>query len=59
MKDYIQKHYPEVHKSYKRLRVAIQKAWDSITHERVKELVYSMRERCFVVIKAHGWYTKY
>jgi len=59
MKDYIQEHYPQVHSSYKRLRAAIQEAWDSITHERIKELVHSMRERCQAVIDADGWYTKY
>jgi len=59
MKDYIQEHYPEVHRSYKRLRAAIQEAWESISYERIKELVHSMRERCQAVIKADGWYTKY
>ncbi|PMD54575.1 uncharacterized protein K444DRAFT_484133, partial [Hyaloscypha bicolor E] len=59
MKDYIQEHYPQVHSSYKRLRAAIQEAWESITHERIKELVHSMRARCKAVIDADGWYTKY
>jgi hypothetical protein len=64
MKDYIQEHYPQVHGSYKRLRVAVQQAWESIAHERIKELVRSMRERCQAVIDADGcdadgWYTKY
>jgi hypothetical protein len=59
MKDYIQEHYPQVHRSYKRLREAVQEAWNSITHERIRELVHSMRERCLAVIKARGWYTKY
>jgi transposase len=59
MKDYIQEHYPQVHRSYKRLRQAVQEAWDSITHERIKELVHSMRARCFAVIRARGWYTEY
>jgi hypothetical protein len=59
MKNYIQKHYPQVHRSYKRLREAVQEAWDSITHERIKELVHSMRARCFAVIRARGWYTEY
>jgi hypothetical protein len=58
MKDYIQEYYSKVHSSYKKLRAAIQEAWDSITHER-KELVHSMRERCQAVIDADGWYTKY
>jgi transposase len=59
IKDYIQAHYPDVHSSYKRLREAVKEAWESISHERVKELVRSMRERCFAVIRARGWYTKY
>lgn len=59
MKDYIQRHYPQVHASYKRLRQAVQEAWESITHDRIRELVHSMRERCQAVIDADGWYTKY
>ncbi len=59
MKDYIQAHYPKVHSSYKRLRAAVQEAWESISHKRIKELVRSMRDRCFAVIQAKGWYTKY
>ena len=59
MKDYLQEHYPRVHRSYKRLRAEILEAWESITHERIRELVGSMRERCQAVIDADGWYTKY
>jgi hypothetical protein len=59
MKDYIQKHYPKVHSSYKRLRKAVQEAWDSITHERIRELVCSMKDRYQAVIDADGWYIKY
>jgi DDE superfamily endonuclease len=59
MKDYIQEHYPKVHSSYKRLRAAIQEAWESITHERIRELVHSMRARCQAVIDAEGGHTKY
>jgi nitric oxide reductase activation protein len=59
IKDYIQDYYPKVHSSYKKLRAAILEAWESITHERVKEVVHSMRERCFAVIRARGWYTHY
>ena len=59
MKDYIQEHYPEVHSSYKWLRATVQEAWESITHERTKELAHSMRKRCQAVIDADGWYTKY
>jgi hypothetical protein len=59
MKDYIQEHYPKVHSSDKKLREAIQEAWESISHGRIRELVRSMRERCKAVIEADGWYTKY
>jgi transposase len=59
MKDYIQKHYPQVHQSYKRLRSAVQEAWESITHERIKELVREMPQRCRAVIDAQGAYTKF
>ena len=55
----IQDYYPKAHSSYKRLREAIQEAWNSITHERIRELVHGMRERCLAVIRARGWYTKY
>ena len=57
IKDYIQKHYPNVHRSYKRLRSAVQEAWESITHERIKELIREMP--CQAVIQADGLYTKY
>jgi hypothetical protein len=59
MKDWIQNHYPEVHRSYKRLRNAVQEAWEAITHERIKELIKEMPARCKAVIKAEGGYTKY
>ena len=59
LKDYIQEYYLGVHSSCKRLRAAIQEAWDSISHERVRELVRSMRARCQAVIEADGWYTEY
>jgi len=59
MKDYIQKHYPDVHRSYKRLRSTVNEAWESVTHERIKELIREMPERCQAVIDAKGGYTKY
>jgi len=30
IKDYIQEHYPQVHRSYKKLKEAVQEAWNSI-----------------------------
>jgi len=59
MKNWIQEHHPEVHRSYKKLRAVVQEAWDSITHGRIKELIREMPERCRAVIKADGIYTKY
>jgi len=59
IKDYIQEHYPQVHSSYKRLRQVVQEAWESITYDRIRELIHSIRERCQAVIDAQGWYTKY
>jgi transposase len=59
MKDYIEEKYPEVHRSYKRLREVVNEAWEAVTHERIKELIREMPERCQAVIKAEGLYTKY
>ena len=59
MKDYIELYYPEVHRSYKKLREVVLEAWESITHERIKELVREMPDRCRAVIEADGLYTKY
>jgi transposase len=58
-KNYIQKHYPEIHRSYKRLRSAIQEAWDSITLEEIRGLTRTMEERCIDVIVADGGCTKW
>ena len=57
--DYIQKHYPEVHRSYKRLRQVVQETWESITEERIRELIQEMPERYRAVIESNGGYTKY
>jgi ribosomal protein S10 len=54
IKDYIQEHYPKVHSSYKKLREAVQEAWESITHERIIELIHSMKDRYQAVINAEG-----
>ena len=58
MKDYIQKKYPQVHRSYKKLREAIQEAWDLITLETIRDLIRTMEERCIDVIVADRGYTK-
>ncbi|PMD31536.1 hypothetical protein L207DRAFT_441861, partial [Hyaloscypha variabilis F] len=59
IKDYIQEHHLKVHSSYKRLRVIIWEAWESIIYERVRELVHSMRDRYQAVINVDGRHTKY
>ena len=59
MKDYIEKRYPEVHRSYKRLKEAVKEAWEAVTHDRIRELIREMPERCRAVIEAKGLYTKY
>ncbi len=59
MKDYIEEHYPEVHRSYKRLREVVQKAWELITIKTIRALIREMPKRCRAVIRAHGAYTKF
>jgi transposase len=59
MKDYIEKKYPEVHRSYKRLREAVVEAWESITEATIKELIRGMGDRCIEVILADGGYINY
>jgi len=59
IKDYIQEKYPEYHRSYKRLREAVQEAWESITPATITELIRSMGDRCIEVILADGGHTKY
>jgi transposase len=59
MKDYIEAKYPEVHRSYKRLREVVHEAWESVTTERIRELIREMPERCKAVIEAQGGHIKY
>jgi transposase len=60
MKDYIREHYPQVHRSYQRLHVAVNKAWEAVaTIEIIRELIRTMLERCKDVIKADGGPTKW
>jgi hypothetical protein len=58
MTDYIQKHYPGVHRSYKRLREAVQEAWESITLETIRGLISGMSDQYIDVILANGGHTK-
>jgi transposase len=58
MKDYIEEKYPEIHRSYPRLKAAVCEAWNSITEEDIQDLIKSMHNRCQAVIDADGWHTK-
>jgi len=59
IKDYIEDKYPEIHRSYPKLRAAVIEAWEAIAHEEIIELIQSMPARCKAVIDAEGWHTKY
>ena len=59
IKDYIEKHYPDIYRSYKHLRSAVQEAWESITHAILIDLIRGMADRWIDVILANGGYTKY
>lgn len=59
MKDYIQERYPEVHRSYPRLRSAVLEAWEAITYAEIREIIRGMGDRCIAVILAEGGHTKY
>jgi hypothetical protein len=50
---------PKVHRSYKRLREAVQEAWESVTIETIRDLIRGMGDRCIEVILADGGHTKY
>lgn len=59
MKDYLERQSIEVHRSYKRLQVAVQEAWESITQATIQEIIEGMGDRCIEVILAEGGHTKY
>jgi hypothetical protein len=59
MKDWIQNNYPEVYRSYKKLREVVQIAWESITIESIREIIRTMPERYEDVIRARGGPTKW
>jgi hypothetical protein len=46
MKDYIERKYPEIHTSYKRLREVVLEAWELVIYERIKELIREIPARC-------------
>jgi hypothetical protein len=57
--DYIQEKYPQVHRSYPKLKEAVLEAWNSITYEQIRDLIISMPARRRAVIEAEGWHTRY
>jgi hypothetical protein len=59
MKDYIEEYYPEIYRSYPKLRAAVTEAWNTIAHEDILDLIRSMSNRCRAVIAAEGWHTEY
>jgi DDE superfamily endonuclease/Helix-turn-helix domain len=58
MKDYIGRHFP-AKMSYDQLRAAVKEAWEAIPEDFLRDLVYSMHDRCLAVIDANGMHTKY
>jgi transposase len=59
MKDILTELDPEVHRNYKRLRAAVQQAWERITDAEIKDEIHKMHDRCVAVIAANGWNTKF
>ena len=59
MKDILSLLSPTTHRSYIKLRKAVQEAWDNITDAECKDLVHTMHQRCEAVILAHGMYTEF
>jgi hypothetical protein len=59
MKDYIERHYPEYHSSYDKLRRVVKEAWEAVGADEPLALVREMPARCQAVIDAQGGYTKY
>lgn len=57
IKDYIEGRYPEIHRSYPKLRAAVVEAWNAVAHKDILDLIRSMPERCKAVIDAEGWHT--
>jgi hypothetical protein len=59
MKDYIEEHNLEIHRSCPKLRAAVIEAWNAIVHEDILDLIKSMPDRCRAVIAGEGWHTEY
>jgi hypothetical protein len=59
MKDYTERHYPEYHTSYDKLRRVVKEAWEAVGADELLALVREIPARCEAVIDAQGEYTKY
>jgi hypothetical protein len=59
MKDYIERHYPEDHSSYDKLRRVVRGTWEAVGADELLALIKDMRATCEAVIDAHGGYAKY
>ena len=59
MKDYIEEKYPQIYRSYPKLKAAILKAWEAIADENIMALINSMPEGYRAVIAAKGWHIEY
>jgi hypothetical protein len=59
MKDILSLIDPKTYASYKKLRKAVQEAWDDITDRECRDLVHTMHARCQAVILANGMHTDY
>ena len=59
MKDILSVLDPEVHRSYSKLRAAVQQAWDSLTDAEIRDSIHTMHTRYKAVITAHGMHIDY
>ena len=59
IKDYIQEHYPDIHRNYRRLRATIVEAWEAISDDTIRDIIKEMPKRCQAVIDAQGGETMY
>ena len=59
LKKIIEQKDPTIHRNYKRLRTAVIKVWESITHAEIRDVIRQMPERCQAVIDANDMYTKW
>jgi ketohexokinase/beta-glucosidase len=59
MKDILSLLDPEIHRSYVKLRAAVQEAWNDLTDAEIRDSIHTMHDRCVAVILAHGMYIDY